>query len=70
MKFPTLAERAVAEWQALQVTKPFEKIALVYGAFRDDFGFAPRVIEWVFDDDTTVTVVGRGANYKIESHLP
>ncbi len=70
LAFPTMAERAIAEWKALTVTRGFEKVALSLGATREDYGFYPRVIEWVFPDDTTVTIMGRGGNHKIESHLP
>lgn len=70
LQFPTMAERAIAEWKVLPTTKPFERIARGYGATREDHGFFPHVIEWVFADDTTVTSVGRGSKHKIESHLP
>jgi len=70
LAFPTMAERAIAEWKALPKTKPFEFVALAKGAFREDRGFLPHIIEWVFPDDTSVTIVGRGKAHQIESHLP
>lgn len=67
MKFPTMAEKAVAEWSESKTTISFNTVAKRYGAFQDRDG---TVIEWIFDDDSIVHITGRGKAYKIEARLP
>ena len=69
LTFPTMAEKAIADWRALTHTTPFERVAKAAGAFREAQGYTTE-ITWVFDDDTTVTCSGHGRAYKIEAHLP
>lgn len=67
LTFPTQAERAIEAWRAMLGTVPFKKAALAAGAFRDD---EPGEIVWVFPDDTTVRITGRGRSYRIIAELP
>lgn len=67
LQFPTIAERAIADWQSQSVTIPFEKIAKHYGGSKSYDGCN---IEWHFDDDTTARITGRGSNYRLEALLP
>ncbi|SCW50011.1 hypothetical protein SAMN02927924_00963 [Sphingobium faniae] len=73
LTFPTLAEQAIAAYEANDRKGSFNKIALKMGAFRDD---DPRgnkgwpMIIWVFPDETTVEVHGRGRSYKLVAETP
>lgn len=67
MTFPTMAERAIAEWRARTRTTSFNTIAKRYSAFQDHNSTA---IEWIFDDDSIARITGRGKAYKIEAQLP
>lgn len=71
MEFPTQAEHAIEEWKELSVTMPFKRIALRYGAFRDDDRTTfPPTIEWIFPDESVARVTGRGFNHCITAELP
>lgn len=67
LQFPTMAEKAVAEWRSRNKTKAFNTVALAHGATRDDEN---GTVVWVFDDDTRVVVKGRGKNHSLECELP
>jgi len=67
LTFPTMAEQAVEVWKAKTKTTAFETIAKAVGAFRDDEG---ATIVWIFPDDTSARITGRGKNYNITTDLP
>jgi hypothetical protein len=67
LTFPTIAEQVLSEFRGSTVTQSINKIALKRGASRDDqYG----EIVWVFDDDTTLHIVGRGKNHRVWAELP
>lgn len=67
LQFPTLAEKCLAEWQRRKKTTSVNQVALSHGATRDDdFG---RIV-WVFDDDTSLVITGRGKFHKVTVELP
>lgn len=65
LSFPTLAEQCLTQAQATH--KPISSIAPNMGAMRDDEG---NMIVWVFEDDTTIEITGRGRQYKAEAFCP
>lgn len=65
LEFPTMAEKAVAEFRTRRVS--LSTIARRMGA--------ETVKGWeglthTFDDDTSITVTGRGRAHRVETHLP
>lgn len=72
LTFPTLAEQAIAAYAAHR-EGAFNKVALKMGAFRDDDPNGNNgwpMIVWVFPDDTTVEVHGRGKGYQLIAKTP
>lgn len=65
LKFPTLAERAVARWRDSHVR--ITDTAKAWGAFRAD-EYPVKV--WIFPDDSSVEIRGAGKNYHAEACLP
>lgn len=71
LQFPTLAEQTVAAFNAKTKTAPFEEFAKKFGGEKTvRRAFDGKVIEWVFDDETSVTITGAGLSHRIEIHLP
>ena len=73
LTFPTLAEQAIAAYNAAGRRGSFNKVALKMGAFRDDDPIGNEgwpMIVWVFPDDTTVEVHGRGKSYRLVAETP
>lgn len=68
LTFPTMAEQAVAEFREPGKTKSLATIAKRMGA--DVKKTFEGVTTYTFDDDTSVTVTGRGRAHKIETHWP
>lgn len=67
LTFPTLAEQAVAEFEAATKTVALATIARRMGA---DVKRTAHGWEYTFDDDTSITVSGVGRAHKYETHLP
>jgi len=67
LTFPTLAEQAVAEFHNATHTVSLATIAKRMGAMKY---FEYPTTTYVFDDDTSIEVSGRGPNHKIETFLP
>lgn len=68
LTFPTIAEQVVAEFHSATKTTSIATLAKKRGADVEksfDAGTTYR-----FDDDTSITLKGTGANHKIETHLP
>ena len=67
LTFPTQAEQALAEFQSSRKTISLATIAKKRGAFVEKTWGETT---YVFDDDTSLVVTGRGANHKVEARLP
>jgi hypothetical protein len=68
LKFPTMAEQALAMFRNSTKTTSLTTIAKSFEAERDHKW--PNTIIWTFDDDTSLEISGRGRNHKVEAHLP
>lgn len=67
LEFPTMAERALKEFRDATRTVSLATIAKRHGATRVQHW---DHVEYVFEDDTTLTVRGRGRNHQVKTHLP
>lgn len=67
LAFPTMAEQAVAEFQNKTRTMSLAVIAKRRGA--EVSREWDRTV-YIFDDDTSIEVRGRGQNHSITTHLP
>lgn len=67
LKFPTLAEQVAAEFRAATETISIATLAKRKGATVEKTWTATL---YVFEDDTILSVTGRGKNHKITTHLP
>ena len=67
MEFPTLAEKALAEFRNATRTVSLATIAKRYGA--DVERGWQETIYW-FDDDTSLVVRGRGRAHQVEVRWP
>lgn len=67
LTFPTMAEQAVKMFNTSPRTVSLAKICESMGAERTD---VYPVTTYTFEDDTTVTVTGRGRAHKVETHFP
>lgn len=67
LTFPTQAEQALAEFREASRTTSLAVICKRRGATREQFWDRT---EYVFDDDTTLVVRGRGRAHKVEALLP
>lgn len=66
LKFPTQAEQALATFRSATKTISLAKIAHDLGA-----EVTPGTITtYTFDDDTSITVSGRGKSHRVETHFP
>jgi hypothetical protein len=68
LQHPTIAERVLADWRNRNRTTSLVKLAERQGAERRDIW--PSTIEFTFDDDTTLTITGRGRGHRVETGLP
>lgn len=68
LTFPTMAEKALAEFRAAARTVSLATIAKQHGA--DVERSWPCEIVYTFDDDTSLRVTGRGRAHKVEVLLP
>lgn len=68
LTFPTLAERALAEFHSSKRKTSISDIARRYHAQRT-FTW-PSTITYTFDDDTSIITSGRGRTYTIRTELP
>jgi isochorismate hydrolase len=67
LTFPTLAEQAVAEFRAATHTVSLATIAARMGADVED---EYPIRRYIFDDDTSREVTGRGRAHKVETFYP
>ena len=67
LTFPTMAEQVVAAFRNATKTVSIVTLAKQQGAHVTK---ANGVTEYRFDDDTTITVRGKGCSHQVESHLP
>ncbi len=67
LTFPTQAEQCLAEFRASTKTVSLATIAKRRGA---DVVQHWDHKEYIFDDDTSLKVTGRGKAHKVETHLP
>ena len=67
LKFPTLAEQAVQKFNSKAKTVSLSVIAKKMGAMRE---YEHPFTIFIFEDDTSITVSGRGKTHKVETHLP
>lgn len=67
LQFPTQAEKCLREFRDSNKTVSIVTIAKRMGAVKT---FNHPVTTYTFDDDTSLTVSGRGVGHKIECHLP
>lgn len=72
LEFPTMAEQALAEWNATHVLGGVGKVAKRFGTVDVDRRWEGLglVIEYTFDDDTSLRCTGRGKAHKVEAMLP
>lgn len=71
LEFPTIAEQALAEWNAKHVLGGVGRIAKRIGAdVERRWDRDGLVIEYTFDDDTSLRCTGRGKQHKVEAMLP
>jgi hypothetical protein len=68
LAFPTLAEIAVTKFEESTKTISLSVISQRMGAIRDDEGALEIV--WVFPDDSTLHVRGRGRAHDYWTDLP
>ena len=68
LQFPTMAEKALAEFNASEKTVALAKIAKRMGADVEK-PFAGGMT-YTFDDDTSIVVEGRGKSWKARTELP
>ena len=75
LSFPTLAEKAHAEWTLYKRTPgtrgtlPLQHFIDQFGGVRDPESSRARRV-FSFDDDTTLVATGAGAGLKIKTFLP
>lgn len=67
LSFPTQAEQCEARFRESIRTVSITTLAKTMGA---DKARADGVTTFTFDDDTSLTVVGRGKSHKVQTHLP
>lgn len=68
MKFPTDAEKALANWDK---RRSFSSFCRKLGAtIERNWTSTGLQIEYIFDDDTRVVTTGRGRSWKARSELP
>lgn len=67
LSFPTMAEQAIAEFESATKTVSLATICKRLGASVEK---KYPTTTYTFDDDTSVTVQGTGANHRYETHLP
>lgn len=71
LTFPTMAEKALADWKAQTRTISLTIICERHGGQREThWGSNGKEIFYVFDDDTVLSIRGTGANHKVETLLP
>jgi hypothetical protein len=68
LTFPTIAEQVLAEFENATRTTSISTIAKQRGGCKEIEW--PSTIVWRFDDDTSLTITGRGCNHSVEVHLP
>lgn len=67
LQFPTMAEKCAREFHDSRRTISIATIAKRMGAERS---YKYPVTEYTFDDDSSLTVTGRGVAHRIETHYP
>lgn len=67
LTFPTQAEQAVEAFNSAIKTISLTTICEKMGA---DRSFKYPHISYTFDDDTSLTISGRGNSHKVETYLP
>lgn len=67
LTFPTIAQKALAQWERRRKTTSTTVIAQPFNGERDD---SWNRIEWVFDDDMRLCIEGLGKAHKIWAELP
>ena len=73
LEFPTMAERVLEEWRGQEKTISLAVFCRIRGAERIvSWAHVPyrQVIEYVFDDDTSICVIGRGCSHSVWAELP
>lgn len=68
LTFPTQAEQALEEFESATKTVSLAKIAKRRGADKETEW--PGLTRYVFDDDTSLEVTGRGRAHRVEVRLP
>ena len=68
LTFPTIAEQVVKEFESSTRTVSLATLARRRGA--EVRKLWPGGTEYIFDDDTTIEVRGRGRTHKYEVFLP
>jgi len=68
LTFPTIAEQVAEEFKNSDKTNSIATIAARRGASIDRT--FEGVTTYTFDDDTSLTVRGRGKAHEFETHLP
>lgn len=69
LEFPTLAEKALAEFNDSKETIALAKIAKRYSADVEK-SFSGGVMTYTFDDDTSIITEGRGKSWTARTELP
>ena len=77
LSFPTQAEQALAAFNSATKTISLITICNKMGGVRADkykprggLRFGTRVIEYTFDDDSSLEITGQGKSHKVETFLP
>lgn len=70
LSFPTLAEQAFAQFRHSKRTVSLVPICDGLGGERRVFYSNGKVIEYTFDDDSSLQIRGVGRNHKVQTFLP
>lgn len=71
LTFPTMAEQALAEWNEKHILGGVGLIAKRHGAdVERRWEGQLLIIEYTFDDDTSLRTSGRGKAHRVEAMLP